>query len=154
MSSFITAEKTFTFTIPLGKDHLKPEEIIEGKVGEGEIVPEEIDLGSAYEVKRVKSGIEEISEEEKLLLLLVEDNSDVRNYIKGNLEEEFRVLEAVDGEDGLEQAINHIPDLIISDVMMPKMDGFEICDKIKSDERTSHIPLLMLTAKALARMEV
>jgi signal transduction histidine kinase/ligand-binding sensor domain-containing protein/AraC-like DNA-binding protein len=140
---------TFTVTLPLGKDHLKPEETIESKSEEVEkTVPEELDLGYEYEVNKVKSSVEKLSEEETLLLLIVEDNADVRNYIKGNLEEDFRILEVEDGEDGLNQSINHIPDLIISDVMMPKMDGFEMCDKLKNDERTSHIPVIMLTAKA------
>jgi YesN/AraC family two-component response regulator len=139
---------TFTVTIPLGKDHLKSEEIIEGKIEEEEIVDEEIEIRSDFEEHKVKPVLEAITETEKLILLIVEDNTDVRNYIKGDLENEYRILEALNGEDGLEQAVNHIPDLIISDVMMPKMDGFELCDKIKTDERTSHIPVILLTAKA------
>jgi len=145
---------TFTVTLPLGKDHLKPEEIVEDKLLREKIVSEVDEISPEYEGQKVRSDIEVLTETEKLLMLIVEDNADVRNYIKGNLKEDYRILEAVNGEDGLHQAINHIPDLIISDVMMPKMDGFEMCDKIKNDERTSHIPVIMLTAKATSQDKI
>jgi CheY-like chemotaxis protein len=87
-------------------------------------------------------------DEEKSLILIVEDNAEVRNYIKENLEKHYRIDEAVNGEEGINKAINIIPDLIITDVMMPKVDGFELCNKLKNDQRTSHIPIVILTAKA------
>jgi DNA-binding response OmpR family regulator len=86
--------------------------------------------------------------------LIVEDNSDVRKYITLILENQYEIFEAKDGEEGLDKSFELIPDLIISDIMMPKMDGFQMCNRLKTDERTSHIPLIMLTAKATKQDKV
>ena len=81
-------------------------------------------------------------------LLIVEDNLDVVGYLKACYQNHFSIHIAKDGKEGYEMAIVEIPDIVISDVMMPKMDGFELCKKLKEDYRTSHIPIILLTAKA------
>jgi signal transduction histidine kinase/DNA-binding response OmpR family regulator len=137
---------TVTISIPLGKEYLKPEEICESD--KNEVSSETKETIYFEETKSEKFDLNLITQIEKPILLIVEDNSDVRNYIKDNLIKDYRILEAVDGEDGWNKSIEQIPDLIVSDVMMPKMDGFELCKKLKTDGRTSHIPVILLTAKA------
>ena len=85
-------------------------------------------------------------ENEKHIILIVEDNEDLRSYICKIVKDKYQVLEASNGREGLEIAVNQVPDLIVSDVMMPEMDGFELSKKLKNDQRTSHIPIILLTA--------
>jgi signal transduction histidine kinase/ligand-binding sensor domain-containing protein/DNA-binding response OmpR family regulator len=137
---------TFTVQLPLGKDHLKKEEIID------EEIIEEISLQIPDPESRISHHESHIphptSKTQCPLLLIVEDNPDMRQFICDRLESEYRILEAENGEKGFKTAIDKIPDLVISDVMMPKMDGFEFCGKLKTDQRTSHIPVVLLTARA------
>jgi two-component system, sensor histidine kinase ChiS len=81
-------------------------------------------------------------------ILIVEDNDDVRSYIREQLEDDYQVNEARHGEEGVLMAEEKVPDLIITDLMMPKMDGYQFCMAIRSNEKTSHIPLIMLTARS------
>lgn len=87
-------------------------------------------------------------QKERPQLLVVEDNSELASFITDCLPERYQIRRAVDGVDGVEQALLHIPDLIISDVLMPRMDGYTLVQTLKADERTSHIPIMLLTAKA------
>ncbi|MDU1892900.1 MAG: two-component regulator propeller domain-containing protein [Dysgonomonas sp.] len=89
------------------------------------------------------------SEKGKYTVLVVEDNTDLRDYITSYLSPTYNIIVASDGSEAVEKAISHLPDIIISDLMMPKMDGMEMCAIIKKDLRTSHIPVIMLTAKSM-----
>ena len=89
-----------------------------------------------------------VLDEDKYIVLVVEDNADVREFIKDSLGKEYQIEEASNGEQGVRKAEQIIPDLIISDIMMPKMDGNELTRALKNNEKTSHIPIILLTAKS------
>jgi signal transduction histidine kinase/CheY-like chemotaxis protein len=84
----------------------------------------------------------------KETILIVEDNVDLRYYIRENLPNCYHIIEACDGQEGIDMALQEIPDLIITDLMMPKVAGMELCKCLKTDEKTSHIPIIILTARA------
>lgn len=140
----------FRIFLPIGNQHLSELEKIQP--GDEETVTttsiDSILLSDDPEadyIQREKS----LSEEHgtgKLKILLVEDNQDIREFISKCLGQEFQIFEADNGAEGFETAISSVPDLIISDILMPVMDGHEFCRKIKTDLRTSHIPVILLTA--------
>jgi len=114
-------------------------------------------IKSDKEISRLVPGLENISvtgkkseniHSDSTIILLVEDNPDLRELIKEHLEKEYSVIEAENGSAALILADEIIPDLIISDIMMPVMDGFELCHSIKTNEKTNHIPFILLTARA------
>ena len=85
---------------------------------------------------------------------MIDDNQDVRNYVKLLLQTQYTVIEAADGQEGIKQAMKYVPDAIICDVMMPIMDGMECCRRLKSEIQTSHIPIMMLTAYAMDEQKI
>ncbi len=98
----------------------------------------------------IENASDEISKntDNKNTVLLVEDDPDMRMFIKSILKKDYLILEAENGAEGVQQAIQNFPDLIVSDVMMPAKSGIDLCHELKFNEQTSHIPILLLTAKA------
>lgn len=97
---------------------------------------------------------EQIPDENKECILIIDDNADVRDYVKSLLKEEYTVIEAPDGRAGLKKAMKYVPDAIICDLMMPVMDGLECCRKLKTELQTSHIPVMLLTACSLDEQRI
>ncbi|TVQ12199.1 MAG: response regulator, partial [Balneolaceae bacterium] len=114
-------------------------------------IDEAVHENTASESKEVKTAAplyNNLISEHDEIVLIVEDNTEVRSFIREQLEEEYTVLEAANGVEGIEISQAAIPDLIITDLMMPEMDGYRFCEEIRSNEKTSHIPVIMLTARA------
>ncbi|MFZ5515262.1 MAG: ATP-binding protein [Candidatus Zhuqueibacterota bacterium] len=136
---------TFSVLLPFTKELSKGQDVLPAATHAFE---ENMEVTQIPDSPEMHQKIPAKKSSELPLVLIVEDNRDVIWYIRSYLDNQYRILEAEDGEIGLNKAIQSIPDLIVSDVMMPNMDGFEFCEKIRRDERTSHIPLILLTAKA------
>lgn len=141
---------TFKVLFLLGKDHIKESEIDEtdGPISENHRTVTGLDQITPISVSVPSQAVEDPNENALPRLLIVEDNSDMRTYIKQSLEGNFVISESADGKDGLRKGMEIIPDLIISDVMMPGMDGVTLCKTFKTNIYTSHIPIILLTAKA------
>lgn len=141
--------------LPLGREHLQAEEVVAAVTGDAKIEDRGLMIDDrATSNQHQESSIEHLASSNEqpttdtTIILLVEDNADMRDYIRRQLASDYKIVEAQHGREGVEQALAIIPDLVISDVMMPEMDGFALCDRLKADERTSHIPIILLTAKA------
>ena len=135
----------FSIILPFGKEHLAEHQLAAFQPGEeGRILAEEAVGPLVSAPEEMTSGLEV----EKPVILIVEDHEELRSYIAEAIQGRYAVLEAPDGLAGLKKAREHIPDLVISDVMMPRTSGFELCKSLKEDERTSHIPIILLSARA------
>ena len=130
---------SFNVLLPLGKGHLKDEDILTNTDHSFKEIANE-----STEIKYENKSEEDIN---LPLLLIIDDNKDIVEYIQLLLEGKYRFLNANDGKNGLEIAQQELPDLIISDVMMPGLTGLQLCDKLKNDFKTDHIPVILLTAK-------
>jgi DNA-binding response OmpR family regulator len=151
----------FTIELPLGKDHLKEDEIIGEEAYDEDTVSKKINeqktaieadlfsFSDKLQMQDFPSDADLVKgDEDRMIILVVEDNADIRNFIKESLGNEFKFEEAANGEQGVRIAEKIIPDLIISDIMMPEMDGNELARRIKNEEKTSHIPIILLAARS------
>lgn len=137
-------KKGSVFTITLPVKH----------VAEKAVAPEKTitEKDVAAELEEIESNPE--FNEDKPILLVIDDNRDIRQLVSEIMQDDYNVLTASDGKEGIRKATRYVPDLIICDVMMPGMDGMECCVKLKSETVTSHIPVLMLTACSLDEQRV
>ncbi|MCP4153488.1 MAG: response regulator [bacterium] len=142
---------TFVICLPRGNPHPGPDRqalAVTPSPGMKVIDFEEEPPGEDRDDNKEKAVIDEAAREEKNIVLVVEDSAGMREYIRNSLEPVYTVAEAKDGNEGFRMACRIVPDLVISDVMMPGMDGYELCATLKKELATSHIPVVLLTAKA------
>lgn len=143
----------FSIFLPLGSDHL-PDELLAQK----DSVKMRTNTQRKIEVSTATGDqwkyAESQSKIDAPLVLIVEDNADMRHFIEGQFSERYRTITAEDGWEGWKKCLADAPDLVVSDVAMPRKTGIELCHQIKEDERTAHIPILLLTSKATSEDEL
>lgn len=134
----------FRIVLPVGKEHLKESELESDYKNSEDI--------SFYVVPDMREAVPDVTENERMVdfkytVLIVEDNHDVRHYVKSHVSKYYHTLEACNGKEAFDLIVENMPDLVVSDVMMPEMDGIELCRLVKDDLRTGHIPVILLTAR-------
>lgn len=147
----------FTVTLPCGHDHLQPDEMVD----DGpplDTFPEPGGDAAKHpapggdDASSLKNEADpDLDAEDVTTLLIVEDNAEMRGYIRKHLSSDYRLIEATNGREGLDRARTDLPDLVLSDVMMPEMDGVELCRALKETPETDFIPVILLTARAEIR---
>lgn len=136
----VNMETKFTVILPIEK------------LGEPEVLTEA--MGTSAAISQAVQPAAEQPKNEKAQILLVEDNAELRKHLADELRAEYTVFECTNGADGVATALEKIPDLIISDILMASQNGLELCKTLKSDVKTSHIPIILLTAKATVEEQI
>ena len=138
----------FTVTIPLGNEHLTPEEMVTNEVEEEETTESIIEEEMQQEEEEVATSTDLPKVGRRQKIVVVEDDSEIRSYLTEALSEDYDITDCSNGKEGLAAVLKTMPDLVISDIMMPEMDGTTLCSKIKTNNATNHIPVILLTAKS------
>jgi ABC-type sugar transport system substrate-binding protein/signal transduction histidine kinase/AraC-like DNA-binding protein len=140
---------TFTVTLPLGKAHFQPEDMADPATGaiEKSLTWTAGGLETEDQTQPPKPN-------DLPTVVLIEDNEDLLSFISGLLQNQYDIVTATDGKAGLDQCFDTVPDLVVCDVMLPGMDGLQITAALKADMRTSHIPVILLTAKNTPEQQV
>ena len=146
----------FIIRLPLGSNHLKAEELENPEETGSEPTISQLPKDSIYETEEENKTNEYRKPKAKTRyrVLIVEDDEEIRHYIRSELDSDFRIYECTNGREGLETILKEKPDLVISDVMMPEMDGITLCRKIKQNININHIPIILLTAKSKAEDQI
>ena len=148
----------FCVYLPEGKSHFREDDCTWEEGSAAAVAPEVSSVVPEMIFPVISEHVAEAKEEKpsaaRQTVLVIEDNTDMRHYLCELLRKQYRVLEAENGEEGLKIAVEQVPDLVLSDVMMPVMDGFTCCAELRKRKETAHIPVLMLTAKAEDRDSV
>jgi signal transduction histidine kinase/DNA-binding response OmpR family regulator/ligand-binding sensor domain-containing protein len=132
VESTVGKGSTFVFSVPMTQMTQPPQR-------------QESGVTAAKDVRNEFDNLEETNSQP--VILIIEDNAELRGFLKESIQHRYQVVEASDGEEGLRKALALLPDLVVSDVMMPQKDGYEVCEALKTNMLTAHIPIILLTAK-------
>ena len=145
---------TFTIRLPLGTDHLEKDQRVEATGAPVLLYEDEKVYTTGLADELPAKELQGLKAEKTHTVLIIEDNEDLREFLKRRLESHYEVIEAENGQAGLQQAFDHVPDLIIADVIIPGKDGMVLTNMLKSDVRTSHIPVILLTGKVTMESQI
>lgn len=143
----------FIIRLPLGSDHLKTDELENPDEAGSDLLMSQLSKDTLYETDNENIMADEVKKPKaktRYRVLIIEDDDEIRQYMRNELNTDFRISECTNGREGLEVILRDKPDLVISDIMMPEMDGITLCRKVKQNININHIPVILLTAKSKA----